>query len=228
MSRRVKRMADKYILSDESPFIVREAYKTLRTNIIFALPDSGGKAIGFTSSHRSERKSSNCINVALSFAEIGKKCVIVDCDMRLPTVAKRLEVKAFPGVSNILIGESKISEAVSHYAENVDVIPAGRIPKDPTGLLSSQIMTEFMSALKANYDYVFVDLPPVNTVTDAAIISKNIDGYLLVTRNEDSQYKELADAIKLLRMSSANIIGTVYNDAPISTKKYYSKYYKNS
>lgn len=216
-----------YLLDENTPFVITEAYKTLRTNIMFSLPDAGGKAIGFTSSHRSERKSSNCLNLAISFADIGKKCVVIDCDMRLPTVATRLKVKPAPGVSNILIKQCEPREAIISVSENLDVIPAGRIPKDPTGLLSSRIFAEFITALKNKYDYVFVDLPPVSTVTDAAIIAPNIDGYLISVRHEDTQYKEVSNAVRLLRMSGASILGYVYNTAPVTSKKYYSKkYYK--
>lgn len=218
---------ENYLLDENTPFVITEAYKTLRTNIMFSLPDAGGKAIGFTSSHRSERKSSNCLNLAISFADIGKKCVVIDCDMRLPTVATRLKVKPAPGVSNILIRQCEAREAIIPVSENLDVIPAGRIPKDPTGLLSSQIFAEFITALKNKYDYVFVDLPPVATVTDAAIIAPNIDGYLVAVRHEDTQYKEVAESVRLLRMSGANILGYVYNASPVTAKKYYSKnYYK--
>lgn len=216
-----------YLLDENTPFAITEAYKSLRTNIMFSLPDAGGKAIGITSSHRSERKTSNCLNLAISFADIGKKCVVIDCDMRLPTVATRLKVKPAPGVSNILIKQCEPREAIVNVAENLDVIPAGRIPKDPTGLLSSKIFAEFLQALKSVYDYVFVDLPPVATVTDAAIIAPHIDGYLMAVCHENTQYKEVSESVRLLRMSGADILGFIYNAAPVTTKKYYSKkYYK--
>lgn len=218
---------ENFLLDENTPFVVTEAYKTLRTNVMFSLPDAGGKAIGFTSSHRSERKSSNCLNLAISFADIGKKCVVIDCDMRLPTVNSRLRIRPAPGVSNILIKQCEPKEAIVNVAENLDVIPAGRIPKDPTGLLSSKIFADFLQALKNIYDYVFVDLPPVATVTDAAIIAPHIDGYLIAVRHEDTQFKEVAETVRLLRMSGANILGYVYNASPVTAKKYYSKnYYK--
>ena len=212
-----------YILNDDAPFAVKEGYKFLRTNIIFSLPDSGCKVIAFTSSHRSERKSSNTINTAISFAEIGYKVLLIDCDLRLPTVATRLRIKSVPGFSNLLVGANSIEQVITKLSENLDVIPAGRIPKEPTGLLTSQSMTDNLNLLRREYDYIFVDLPPVSTVADAAIVSKNIDGYLLVVRHQDSQYKEIKEALRLLRLSGANVLGFVYNDAPIAGKKSYAK-----
>lgn len=216
--------ATAFILGPDSPFVIKEAYKALRTNIIFSLPDKGGKSVAFTSGHRSERKSSNCVNTAISFAELGSKVIILDCDMRLPTINAKFGIKGIPGMSNLLIGETSLSDAVVSVRENLDVIPAGRIPKDATGLLSSRAMEELVLKLKQIYDFVFIDLPPVTTVTDAAIISKVVDGYLVSVRHEDTENKEVAATLRQLRMSDANIIGFVYNSAPVSEKKYYSKY----
>ena len=214
------------ILNDESPFSLIEAYKSLRTNITFSLPGSEGKVIGVTSAMRGDGKSTNCINTAISFADLGKKVVLIDGDMRLPTVAEKMGFNNSPGLSDVIVGVAKPSEAIVMKQENFYIFPAGRIPKDPTGLLQSKQMASLIAKLKELYDYVFIDLPPITTVTDAAIMAPYVDGYLIVVRHETTDMRELNDAIKLLRIADAKILGFVYNDAPTAAKKYYSYYKK--
>jgi capsular exopolysaccharide family len=218
--------AREVILNEESPFALKEAYKSFRTNIIFSLPGTDGKVIGFTSAMRGDGKSTNCINTAISFAELGKKVILIDGDMRLPTVGEKLDIPTSPGLSDVLVGASKPSDAIIKKQENLYVLPAGRIPKDPTGLLQSKQIQAMFAKLKDVYEYVFIDLPPVTTVTDAAIIAPNIDGYVLVVRHEKTDIRDVNDAVKLLKIAEGKIIGILYNDAPTTQKKYYSYYKK--
>lgn len=222
-----KRSVDskRYILRERSPFMMREAYKALRTNVAFSLPGSEAKCIAVTSANRSEGKSYNSINLAISFAQIGKKVVVIDCDMRLPTVASKLGVRAKPGLSDFLIGEAEMKEILQHTTEGIDIIPAGSIPKDPTGLLESEELEELLDALRQHYDYIMVDLPPVNTVTDAAILSRCIDGFLLVVRHDNTEHKDIAEMLRQLRFAGAKVLGFVYNDVPVGSKRYGKRYY---
>ena len=213
-----------FLLSDESPFAVKEAYKALRTNVAFSLPGGGAKCIGFTSAERAEGKSTNAINLGISFSEIGKRVVLLDCDMRLPTVASKLQLQQTPGLSDLLVGEATAKDVIRHYADHMDVIPSGQIPPDPTGLLSSDLMSKLIAKLKEAYDYILIDLPPVTTVTDASILSRCVDGFLLVVRHEATQFKDVAEMRRLLELSEAKILGFIYNDAPVESKKYYSHY----
>lgn len=214
------------ILSSSSPFLLKEGYKALRTNVNFSIPGTEGKCIGVTSGNRGDGKSTNAVNLAISFAEVEKKTIILDCDMRLPTVHEKLGIKASPGLSDLLVGEARVAETVTRARENLDVIPAGRIPRDPTGLLSSKQMAALIGRLKTIYSYVILDLPPVTTVTDAAILSQLVDGYLLVVRHMNTEFKEVSEALRQIRMAEGKVLGFVYNDAPVADKKYYSHYYK--
>lgn len=212
------------ILTESSPFAIKEAYKALRTNVTFSLPGTESRCIGITSSDRAEGKSTNAINLAIAFSQIGKRVVLVDCDLRLPTIAAKLNVPGRPGLSNLLVGEARANDVLNHYAENLDIIPAGQIPRDPTGLLVSDFMGKFIAKLKEVYDYVIIDLPPVTKVTDAAILSKHIDGFLLVVRHENSHYGEISEMLRQLNLAEARILGFIYNDAPIEGKKNYYYY----
>ncbi len=217
--------AGAFLLDDNSPFAVKEAYKALRTNVTFSLPGSESKCIGFTSSERAEGKSTNAVNLGISFAQIGKRVILLDCDMRLPTVASKTGLQQNPGLSDLLVGEAAAKDVIRHYIDNMDVIPAGQIPPDPTGLLASDLMVKLLAKLKELYDYVLIDLPPVNTVTDASILSRYIDGFLLVVRHEAANYRDVTEMFRLLELSEAKILGFIYNDAPVESKKYYSHYY---
>lgn len=214
-----------FLLSNNSPFAIKEAYRALRSNILFSLPGKDSAVIGFTSDGRSEGKSTNAVNTALAFSEIGKTVVLMDCDLRLPTVARKLSLPNAPGLSDLLIGEAKTSEAMHTIRPNLYIIPAGRIPKDPTRLLVSSVLESFIEHLKTFADIIILDLPPVNTVTDAAIMSKFIDGFILVARRSVSDKRAISEELRLLEMANAKIIGFLYNDAAIDSKKDYKKDY---
>lgn len=218
----------KLLLRKESPFIAKEAYKALRTNVTFSLPGAGCKCIAITSAERGEGKSTNSINLAISFGEIGKKVLLIDADMRLPTVAYKLGLKSQPGLSNLLIEDAVLEDAVRHLESwGIDVLPAGNIPPDPTGLLESSQMERLLEQLRAVYDYIFIDLPPANTVTDALILSKWVDGFLLIIKHNITVYRAIDEMINRFRLVNGKILGFLYADASVEHKRYYKKYYKH-
>ena len=223
---------DTLLLSQNSPFSVQEAYKSLRTNVAFSIAGGDSKCIGVTSPNRGDGKSSVAVNLAISFAQIGKKVVLVDCDMRLPTVAHKLGIKRRPGLSDYLVGEKSINECIFSVSKlGFAVVPAGNIPPDPTTLLESKEMRELLGVLRNYYDYIIVDLPPVLPVPDAMILSKHIDGYLIVVKSGTAEYRNVSDALKQLQFADSNIIGFVYNGKPLPSKRsrkyrYNYTYYK--
>lgn len=216
---------DMLLLKDTSPFAVREAYKALRTNISFSIPGTDSKVLGVTSANRAEGKSATAINTAISFATLGKRVILVDCDMRLPSIANKLKLKGRPGLTDYLIGEATLTECMrSALGGMLDVMVSGSIPADPTGLLASEHIVKLIEKMKEHYDYVIIDFPPINTVTDAAILSKAIDGFMLVVRHNSTEYKQVEQMLKSLKLANANILGFVYNDAPTSDKGKYGYY----
>ena len=212
----------KMLLSSKSPFTVQEAYKTLRTNVNFSLPGSGCKCIGIVSAARGDGKSSIAINLSISLGQINKKVVLIDCDMRLPTVAAKIGVNSTPGLSNYLSGDCEEIPTMFIEDKNIDIIPSGNIPPDSTTLLSSKGMSDMVEELKKRYDYIVFDFPPINIVSDAVILSGQIDGYLLVVRNNASEYQMIGETIRQMRFADAKIIGFVYNGKG-AEKKYYKR-----
>ena len=221
-----KTSSEWHVLSQDSPFSVVEAYKSLRTNVIFSLPDSESKCIGVTSATKGEGKSSTALNLALSFSQIGKKVLLIDCDMRLPTIAAKLGISGVPGLSNVLVQNGTIESALRRIdGMDITILPSGTIPPDPTYLLESNRMATLLEILRKYFEYIIVDLPPVNSVTDTAILAKRLDGLLLVVRHDVAEYREVNAMLNQLRLADAKILGMVYNDAPVTGKSYYKHYY---
>ncbi len=227
--------SSKMLLSDKSSFSVQEAYKTLRTNLSFSLPGTGCKCIGVTSANRGDGKSSVAVNLAISYAQINKKVIILDCDMRLPTVAAKLGIDSKPGLSNFLVGSNTLNDMLIRRIDDkgIDVFPAGNIPPDPTTLLESPSMAELIEVLKNHYEYIIVDLPPLMPVSDAAILSKYIDGFIIVVRHEKSEFAKIQETLHQLEFSGAKVLGFVYNGKNLENHYrksnkyyYYYDYYK--
>lgn len=216
-----------YILNDNTTFAVQEAYKSLRTNIMFALPGKECKCIGVTSPVSGDGKSTTAVNLAISLAQIGKRVLLIDCDLRLPTVSAKLGIRPTPGLSDFLIGEVRIDEAIRNVEKyGIHVLPASNVPADPTSLLDSKQMEHLFVALRRNYEYVIVDLPPVTVVSDALIISKCLDGYLLAVRQKKTKHRAVAEAIRNLQFADAKVLGAVVTGGDYHEKRYDHYYSK--
>lgn len=207
-------------------FEVKEAYKFLRANIMFSMPDTtGGRVIAFTSSMRSEGKSTTCINLSNSLSETEKKILLIECDLRLPVVSKRLSVKSKPGLANAIMGMCELDEAIQKVPgnDNFYVITAGSISPNPSELLASKSFENILERLRQQFDYVIMDLPPVTIVSDALVVSKYVDGFVIVVRQDISLTTALKDTLSQMSAFEDKILGFVYTSQKNSNKKYYSK-----
>lgn len=216
------------LMNDKTPFAMTEAFKELRTNVMFSLPGTGCKCVGVTSPTPGDGKSTTAANLAISLSQIGKRVILIDCDMRLPTVAETFRIQAVPGLSDFLVGQARIEETVrqiEHY--DLMVMPAGNLPPDPTGLLEDKQMERLFTAFRNIYDYVIVDLPPVTAVPDASILSKYIDGFLLVVRNRQTRHRYVAEMLKQLKLTDSRIIGFTTVGGDLAAKKYYKHSYSS-
>ncbi len=215
------------ILNDKSDFYVLEAYKTLRTNIRFFSSGDGCKKFCITSGLAGEGKSITALNLAISFAETGQRVVLIDADLRRPSMARLLIEKAAPGLSNILAGLCTADEAVRKTAyPNLDIIFSGEVPPNPSELLSDNRMEKLIDMLSQRYDYILVDTPPVGIVSDACVVANYLDGVLFLVRQNESEKGVTAQCVKQLEFSGAKLMGFVLNGSDqVGGKRYKEKYY---
>ena len=195
-------------------FAAQEAYKTLRTNLEYTLSDSDCRVIGITSANRMEGKSFTAVNLARSIAETGKPTLLIDADMRLPTVYKKISgIKKAPGLSELLAGIITGGEAIqSTDQKRLNVMAAGAIPPNPAELLGSKRFETMIGMLKNSYKYIIVDLPPITIVSDALVVSPVVDGMVVVVRKDYTRKPMLDDCISQFQFQKVKLIGVVINE----------------
>ncbi len=223
-------------------FAAAESYKVLGTKLQFSFVDEGGcRVVGISSALTAEGKSITSANLVYTLSQLSKRVLLIDCDMRRPTVAEKLQVAKAPGLSDYLTGQVQsndmIQSCVLEDKNAFHVISSGRIPPNPMELLSSSRMEKMIEMLRDQYDYIILDLPPVSEVSDALAASKLTDGMLLVVRQNYCDRIALNYAVNQLEFVDAKILGTVFNYTNETSKgygnrkyyrKYYSRYYQRS
>ncbi len=198
-------------------FMASEAYKLLRTKLQYSFADEKDSyVIGVTSAFSGEGKSLTAINLSYSLAQLGKKVVLIDCDMRRPSISATLSISRFPGLSGYLVKQSHLEEvirmdAVQDTDMSFHVITAGQTPPNPVELLSSSRMSGLLEKLRQVYDYVILDLPPVGEVSDALAVTKEADGILLVVRQNYCDRNVLGTTVRQIEYVNGRILGVVYN-----------------
>lgn len=213
-------------------FAAAEAYKLLRTKLQFSFADEGvSHVIGVSSPLSGEGKSVSSINLAYSLSQLGMKVILIDADMRRPTLAEKLKIQKRPGLSDFLTGQCALGKAIQFCglkgAETAfHVMTAGPNPPNPVELLSSVRMSRLIKGLRDVFDYVIIDLPPVCEVSDPLVVAKNTDGFLLVVRQDHCNRLVLNDAVRQFEFVDAKILGVVYNCATEGPEKYGKGYYK--
>ena len=211
-------------------FAAAEAYKLLRTNLNFSAPDKNGcRIIGVTSSLQSEGKSMTSINTAYTLAQSGQKVLLLEADLRLPTIGKRLRLASRPGLSNCLAGQVSVEDTLqkSDIIDGLTVMTAGDVPPNPAELLESDRMKTLLDHLATKFDTIMIDLPPVGVVSDAVVLSKLVSGYILVVRQKVCDKATLDEVVRQLEFVNAKILGFVMTDADYEKKSYkhYGRYH---
>jgi len=205
---------------------IAEVYRTLRTNIQFSAFDRDLKTLSITSATEGEGKTTTLSNLAVTFAQQYKRVLIIDGDLRRPKIHKIFNLESRQGLTDVLVNKLDPNELIlPTFVDNLFVLPAGAIPPNPSELLGSQRMKDLLSFLKKDFDYVLVDIPPVNIVADGLLIANVMDGVLLVCSSGVVPTEEAQRAKELLTQAKANILGVVLNNVPFDSSKYY--YYQN-
>jgi len=215
-------------------FASSEAFRLLRTNLLFALPFSSlqdgesCRIVGVTSSLSGEGKSTTVLNLGYVLAESGKKVLVVEADMRLPTICDRLKVERGVGLSNLLAGMCTEQEAVrpSGIQEQLLVMGSGPTPPNPTELLGSERMKTTLRSIAKNYDFIILDLPPVNEVSDALVTSRLTHGMIMVVRQNYATRSSVGEAMRQLNTVGVKMLGFVMTYSSGQGGKHGNYYYR--
>jgi capsular exopolysaccharide synthesis family protein len=208
-----------------------EAYRTLRTNLLFSAAVRAVSRIVVTSPGPEEGKSTTAANLAIAFAQQGHRVLLIDCDLRRARVHKIFDETNVPGLTNVLVGGEEIAVAIRRTRiEGLNILPSGPLPPNPAELLGSAQMTSLLDRLSETYDLLLIDTPPLLAASDAAIVSRIVDGALVVVRAGRTEKSALQTAVQQLTTVGARVLGTVLNDPDAEVPKYaryYGYYYNN-
>ncbi|HZC02833.1 MAG TPA: CpsD/CapB family tyrosine-protein kinase [Gammaproteobacteria bacterium] len=196
--------------------VASEAYRSLRTNLLYAVADAPPTVILITSPASSDGKSITCANLAVVLAQAGKETLLVDGDLREPSLHKFFGVPNVSGLVNVLSGEYGLSEACTEPCPGLKMLSTGPIPPYPTELLSSGRFAELIGQARRQFDYVLIDSPPMQLVSDPMIIAAKADAVLLVLDCQETSKRSLRKAVRDLEAVGANVLGTVVNKAPMA------------
>lgn len=222
----------KSILGKNLKFAAAEAYKLLRTNLVFALSDIRPRfkcnVIGVTSSESGEGKSTTSINLAYTLAEDDRKVLLIEGDMRRGVIAQRLGIKRAPGLSNVLAGMVNNKEVIqrSGLSNNLYIVSSGEVPPNPSELLGSRNLEEIIKSYEGVFDFIIIDLPPINAVSDALVVSDYVDGMLVTVRQNYCTRSSLKEAMRQLEFANVKILGFVMTDSVSSSAAMKRKKYK--
>ena len=214
------RVEDKYILNECIPLNVQEAYKGVRTNIEFVLDKEGCKKIMISGPEIGVGSTTTCINLAASFAQAGKSTLIIDCDLRNLELNTLLQETNAPGLTEFLLKDVKLDAIIQKSGyDHLDIVCVGRGTAHPSEILSTEKFKSLMQQLEQKYEYIFVNTSPINLVADGRILASQMDGVVIVVKQDETTHKELEEMLGHLKKVNATILGTVLNGCRVSRKE---------
>lgn len=207
--------------------ISAEAYRSIRTSIQYSSIDKKIKTLVVTSSLASEGKSTISGNLAYVLSENNNKVLLIDCDLRKPSLHKKFKISNEKGITDLLVNKCTINEVVKVISKGVHLITAGTIPPNPAEIVGSKALKDFIDNMEDEYDYIVIDTPPVLAVTDAQLLAAKCDGTVLVSRAKKSRAKYVKLAYNELEKVRANVIGSILNESDMKQKYGYYKHYSS-
>ena len=202
----------KRMLGEDTPFVIREAYNYFRAKLMFTGKGAKCPVFVFTSANAGDGKTLTTINTALSFAALKKRTLVIDADLRNPSVHRYFQKQNVHGLSEYLAGIIDAPGIIDTDAEGLQLLPAGMIPPNPTELLGLPRLGEMLQQLAEKYDVIFIDTPPIGLVSDAVSFTSVCSGYVLVVQSGVTRKQELREAIENIRAVGGSVSGVVMND----------------
>ncbi len=202
-----------------------EIFRNLRTNVLFSEVDTPLKVIAMTSTQPNEGKSVIIANYAVSLASMGKQVLLMDGDLRKPTLAKLFEMKRGVGITNALLGERSLAKCIQQTeVEHLYLMDCGPIPPNPAEIMGSSKMHHLIEELREKFDYILIDTPPIGLVSDALVLKEAVDGYILTVEIDRIKKEELAQIVEVIHNTGTFFLGTVVNKVPVKNGSYYGYY----
>lgn len=214
----------KFMIKEEPESFITEAYRKVAANIEFANIDKNIKTIMITSSIQGEGKTTTVCNTASVMTDLNKRVLLLDLDLRRPFVHKFFKLSNVIGLTDLLLRKDDYNNYIHSVYHKLDIITTGMLPPNPTEILNSKSIRELLKVLSLNYDYIFLDTPPIIMVSDPIIIATYVDAVILTVASYQTDIEAANKAISSLKQVNANLIGTVLNKAPMAKKKYYYSY----
>lgn len=214
-----------FITSKMPKSISAEAYRSLRTSIKFSSVDKPIKTIVVTSSIPGEGKSTISGNLAITLSQSGARVLLIDCDLRKPSIHKKFRVVNDLGLTDILVDKCSLKDVIKKIDEYLFMITAGTIPPNPSEIVGSNSMEDLIKELSLSFDYIVMDTPPVIPVTDPLLLAAKSDATIIVVRARKTKEKIIRQAYDELIKVNSNIIGSILNDSETKTNNSYYEYY---
>lgn len=215
------------IITQEQPLsLAAESYRRIKTSLEFANVDKHPQVVQVCSSTQGEGKSVTVLNIAATYAEDGKKVIVVDLDFRRPKLHRSFRLENKNGITDVLAGNIKLEDAIKHGNNGIDCLNRGTKAPYPTAILGSDNMAKVFETLRKQYEYIVVDCPPILAVSDAAIISKLCDGCVFIVSQTKTEKAAARESIKILRDNGVNILGCVFTNISARGSNYYNSKYK--
>ena len=218
-------------LSDKSKFAIVESYKAARTNIMFSLSADDQKLFAVTSYSKGEGKSTVSSNLAISFSKMEKRVLLVDSDLRRPNIHNIFKIENSTGLSNVIGKMGDFDEAVHRdVLPNLDILPSGTIPPNPSELLCSSRFADLVKRLSEEYDYVIFDTPPIGVVSDALLLKDYVAGFVVVLRERNTTHGDIQNLLESAKLADCKMLGFIKVGCTSGKKRgkrgyYYYQYY---
>lgn len=210
-----------FVMEKAPKSIDAEAYRSLRSNIEYSSFDDEYRVIVVTSSVPGEGKSTTSGNLAIALSQSGNSVLLVDCDMRKPSIHKKFKISNAAGTAELLLRKRLFEEVANKHNENLTIITAGKIPPNPSEMLASRAMTAFIKEMKEEFKYIILDTPPLQAVTDAQVLSTKADGILLVVKAGSTKKDAVLNSVDLIEKVHGKVIGIVLNGVLNKKNNYY-------
>ena len=206
-------------------FSIVEAYKNIRTNIIALMAKKNSQVLAISSPNAAEGKSTTALNIAITISQLEKKVLIIDGDAHRPSIHKKLKIENEAGILNLIVDDVNPKDIIYSHNNYLDVITCGKNATKPSELLNSEKFDELLKEFKETYDYIIIDTPPINPVSDALVIAQKVDAIVLVVRAASTTHEAFKKAMKSLGVLDLKIDGVIINGSDPRPKGYYKSRY---